>query len=144
MNMGGAGGGRASMSNTAAPLSNNNMSNNNNNNNTDMMSMMKNDQPNSKKIVSSGNNSNVHSTIVNVSDYQSAMGLINKAQEIFNNVLKQSKAPSDKASTIAEVESGLTQLKSAIDAKKPYSDVMLIIHTKVHPSIMDAFNLKLS
>ena len=130
MNMGA--GGKASMSNTATPLSNNNMSDNMN-----MMSMMKNDQPNSK-----GNNSNTpHSTIVNVSDYQSAKGLINKAQEIFNNILKKAKLSSDE---VTEVESTLTQLKSAIDAKKPYVDVMLIIHTKVHPSIMDTFNLKLA
>ena len=94
--------------------------------------------------MSSGNNNNAHNTMVNVSDYQSAKGLIVKAQEIFNNILKKAKAPSDKAPTIAEAKSSPTQLKSAIDAKKPYTDVMLIIHTKVHPNIMKAFNLKLA
>jgi hypothetical protein len=38
----------------------------------------------------------------------------------------------------------ISQLKSAIDTKKPYTDVMLIIHTKVHPNLMIAFNLKIA
>jgi hypothetical protein len=87
--------------------------------------------------MSSENNSNAHNTIFNVSDYQSAKGLTDKAQAIFNNILK-AKSPPDKASAIAELENRLAQLKSAIDAKKPYTYVMLIIHTKVHPSIMNA------
>ena len=103
----------------------------------------KNDQPNSKIIMSSENNSNAHNTIFNVSDYQSAKGLTDKAQAIFNNILK-AKSPPDKASAIAELENRLAQLKSAIDAKKPYTYVMLIIHTKVHHSIMNAFNLKIA
>jgi hypothetical protein len=37
-----------------------------------MMSMMKSDQSNSKMMMASGNNSNAHSTMVSVSDYQSA------------------------------------------------------------------------
>jgi hypothetical protein len=68
--------------------------------------------------------------------------LINKAQQIFNNILK-AKAPLDKTSAIGSLENGLSQLKSAIDAKKPYTDVMSIIHTKVHPNLMIAFNLKI-
>ena len=63
--------------------------------------------------------------------------------EIFNSVLK-TKAPDNKASAIAQLESSLAQLKSAIDAKKPYTDVMIIIHTKVHPLILNAFSLKLA
>jgi hypothetical protein len=63
------------MSNSGATMSNNmNMSSNNN-----MVSMMKNDQPSSGTILPANNNSNRSSnnpktTIVNVSDYQSANG----------------------------------------------------------------------
>ena len=129
MNMG-------SMSNAA-------MSGNGSMSNMDMMSMMmKSEQPNLKMTTSSTNNNNSHN-IVNVSDYQSAQGLINKSQEIFNNVLK-AKAPFDKASFIGSLENGLSQLKSAIDAKKPYTDVVSIIHTKVHPNLIIAFNLKIA
>jgi hypothetical protein len=125
MNMG-------SMSNAA-------MSSNGSMSNMDMMSMMKNDQPNLKMTMPSANN-NSHN-MVNVSDYQSAQGLINKAQEIFNNI--KAKAPFDKVSAIGSLENGLSQLKSVTDAKKPYTDVMSIIHTKVHPNLMIAFNLKI-
>jgi hypothetical protein len=138
------------MSNPGATMSNNmNMSSNN------MVSMMKNDQPSSGTILPANNNSNRSSnnpktTIVNVSDYQSANGLTNIAQQIFNNTLllkskSSSSSSPDKTSTaiISELQSGLAQLKSAIDAKKPYNDIMLIIHTKIQPSIMNAFDLKL-
>jgi hypothetical protein len=127
MNMG-------SMSNAA-------MSSNGSMSNMDMMSMMKSDQPNLKMTMSSTNN-NSHN-IVSVSDYQSAQGLINKSQEIFNNVLKV-KAPFDKASFIGSLENGLGQLKTAIYAKKPYTDVISIIHTKIHPNLIIAFNLKIA
>jgi hypothetical protein len=80
----------------------------------DMMSMMKNDQPNLKMTMPSVNN-NSHN-MVNVSDYQSAQGLINKAHEIFNNI--KAKMPFDKASVMCSLENGLGQLKSVIDAKK--------------------------
>jgi hypothetical protein len=126
----------------AMNMSNAAMSNNGSTSNMDIMSMMKNDQPNLKMMMSSPNNNNSHN-VANVSDYQSAQGLINKAQEIFNNVLK-AKAPLDKTSAIGSLENGLSQLKSAIDAKKPYTDVMLIIHTKVHPNLTIAFNLKIA
>ena len=121
------------------------MSNDNNTTaNMNMMSnMMKNDQPNSTKAISTANNSNAHNTIFNVSDYQSASGLSKTAQDIYSSILK-SKIPSKKLSAIAELKNSLLELKSAIDAKKPYTDVMLTIHTKVHPSIMSAFNLKLA
>ena len=106
------------------------------------MNMMKNDQPNSE--ITSGANSNPNNNkIVNASDYQGAIGLTGKAQEIFNRIIK-TKALSNKAPSIATLESSLAQLKSAIDAKQPYSDVIIIIHTKVHPAIVNAFNLKLA
>jgi hypothetical protein len=120
------------------------MPNNNTTSNMNMMSnMMKNDQPNSTKDISSANNNAHITTIVNVSDYQSALGLSNIAQDLFSSIVK-AKIPSEKLSTIAELKNSLVQLKSAIDAKKSYTDVMLIIHTKVHPNIMTAFNLKLA
>jgi hypothetical protein len=136
MNMrNGTEGGRA-MSNPAATMSNNmNMSSNN------MMSMMKNDQPSSSGTMHPGNNN---------SNRSSSNPKTTIAQKIFNNTLslKSKSSPSsssDKTSTtaISELESGLAQLKSAIDAKKPYNDIMLIIHTKIQPSIMNAFDLKL-
>jgi hypothetical protein len=136
MNMGGA----KAMSN--ATMSNAAMSNNKSMSSMDMMmaNMMKNDQPNSK-MTSSGNNKSSQ-VLVKLSDYQSAVGLTNKATELLS-ILK-TKAPYNKASAIADLESSLAQLKSAVYAKKPYMDVMIIIHTKVHPMVMNAFNLRLA
>jgi hypothetical protein len=110
--------------------------------NSMMTNMMKNDQHNNSKMAQSNNGSTISNKIVSVSDYQSAAGLANKTEEIFNR-MANAKAFEDKASTAATLKSSLSQLKAAIDAKKQYTDVMLIIHTKVHPAIMNSFNLKL-
>jgi hypothetical protein len=141
MNMGGAKAmSNATMSN--ATMSNATMSNNKSMSSMDMMmaNMMKNDQPNSK-MTSSGNNKSSQ-VLVKLSDYQSAVGLTNKATELLS-ILK-TKAPYNKASAIGDLESSLAQLKSAVYAKKPYMDVMIIVHTKVHPMVMNAFNLRLA
>ena len=84
---------------------------------------------------------NNNNTIVNVSDYQSTTGLTDKAQEILNGIIK---TKDNKTHSIATLQSSLAQLKAAIDAKKPYTNVVIIIHTKIHPATMNAFNLKLA
>jgi hypothetical protein len=79
-----------------------------------MTNMMKNDQPSNSKLTQN-NSDSTNNKIVNMSDYQSATGLANKAEEIFNRMLN-AKALPDKAPTIATLKSSLAQLKAAIDA----------------------------
>jgi DNA-directed RNA polymerase subunit F len=81
----------------------------------------------------------------NISDYQSAQGLDEKAIEIFDTKLKHT-TPSDNKNVTAFVinlENGLTHLKYSIAKKDSPLDVMMIVHTQIHPNLLEAFDLQL-
>jgi hypothetical protein len=46
-------------------------------------------------------------------------------------------------SFITNLENGLTQLNNSIGSKASPMDIMMIVHTQVHPNLMQAFNLQL-
>ena len=83
-------------------------------------------------------------SLVNVSDYQSAQALTIKASEIFNNKLKSTNM-NDKNVTvfITNLENGLTQLNNLIAKKDSPLDVMTVVHTQIHPNLLEAFSLQL-
>ena len=83
-------------------------------------------------------------SLVNVSDYQSAQALTIKASEIFNNKLKSTNM-NDKNVTvfITNLEDGLTQLNNLIANKSSPLDVMTVVHTQIHPNLLEAFSLQL-
>ena len=83
-------------------------------------------------------------SLVNVSDYQSAQALTIKASEIFNNKLKSTNM-NDKNVTgfITNLENGLTQLNNLVAKKDSPLDVMMVVHTQIHPNLLEAFNLEL-
>ncbi|MGA7541876.1 MAG: hypothetical protein WBW34_02330, partial [Nitrososphaeraceae archaeon] len=64
-----------------------------------------------------------------------------KAIEIFNNELRSSNG--NVTNPIAKLEDGLTQLNNSIKNKASPMDVMMIVHTQIHPNLLEAFNLKL-
>ena len=80
----------------------------------------------------------------NVSDYQSAHALTIKASEIFNNKLKSTNM-NDKNVTgfITNLDNGLTQLNNLVAKKVSPLDVMMVVHTQIHPNLLEAFNLEL-
>jgi hypothetical protein len=81
-------------------------------------------------------------TLVDMADYQSAQALAAKAQEIFNNELKP--VASNKSSAfITNLQGGLAQLNNSIEDKALPMDIMMIVHTQIHPNLLKAFNLKL-
>jgi hypothetical protein len=81
-------------------------------------------------------------TLVDMADYQSAQALAAKAQEIFNNELKP--IASNKSSAfITNLENGFAQLNISIGDKTFPMDIMMIVHTQIHPNLLEAFNLKL-
>jgi hypothetical protein len=106
------------------------MSNNNSSNMNMSSSMMNMD----------GKNKNY--TLVDMTDYQSAQALATKAQEIFNSELK-SMASNKSSAFITNLESGLTQLNNLIENKASPIDIMMIVHTQIHPNLLAAYNLKL-
>ena len=84
-------------------------------------------------------------SLVNVSDYQSAQALATKAFEVFSAKLKHTTMTDNKNVTgfVTNLENGLTQLNDSIAKKASPLDVMMIIHTQIHPNLVEAFNLQL-
>ncbi|MGB7676594.1 MAG: hypothetical protein WBL54_08735 [Nitrososphaeraceae archaeon] len=84
-------------------------------------------------------------SLVNVSDYQSAQALATKAFEVFSAKLKHTTMTNNKNVTgfVTNLENGLTQLDDSIANKASPLDVMMIVHTKIHPNLLEAFNLQL-
>ena len=84
-------------------------------------------------------------SLANISDYQSAQGLATKAFEVFNTKLKHSTPSDDKNATafVTKLDNCLTHLNESIATKASPLDVMTIVHTQIHPNLLEAFNLQL-
>ncbi len=92
------------------------------------------------------------SRIDNISNYQNAQGLASKALELFRDDLKPLELPNTtrsfltadiRSTSVSGLEDGLSLLLSLIDDKKPYSDIMQIIHGPVHTNLFLAYDLKM-
>ena len=68
------------------------------------------------------------SSLVNLTDYQSAQALAAKALEIFNTELRPI-APNNSSASLTNLENGLTHLNDAIRNKASPMDIMMIVHT---------------
>jgi exonuclease VII small subunit len=92
-----------------------------------------------------GNETNMGYSLANISDYQSAQGFATKAFEVFNTKLKHSTPKDDKNATafVTKLDNGLTHLNESIATKASPLDVMTIVHTQIHPNLLEAFNLQL-
>jgi DNA-directed RNA polymerase subunit F len=84
-------------------------------------------------------------SLVNVSDYQSAQALATKAFEVFSAKLKHTTMTNNKNVTgfVTNLENVLSQLNDSISKKASPLDVMMIVHTQIHPNLLEAFNLQL-
>ena len=115
--------------------SNNDNSNRNSSMNMDSMDMSSSTMMN---MDSKGRNYSLEDII----DYQSAQALATKSQDIFKTELKHI-APGNSSAFVVNLENGLTQLNNSIKNKASPMDVMMIVHTQIHPNLLEAFNLKL-
>jgi hypothetical protein len=80
-----------------------------------------------------------------MSDYQSAQGLAIKATNIFKDKLKFTEINNKNITGyITNLENGLTQLNNMVANKESPMNVMMVVHTKIHPNILQAFSLQLS
>jgi hypothetical protein len=113
-----------------------NNSNNDSNMNIDSMNMS------SSSMMNMDNKTNRNYALVDITDYQSAQALAAKAGEIFNTKLKPM-APGNASAFVTNLENGLTQLNNSIRSKASPMDIMMIVHTQIHPNLLKAFNLKL-
>jgi hypothetical protein len=85
---------------------------------------------------------NSSSSLVNLTDYQSAQALAAKALEIFNTELRPI-ALNNSSALLTNLENGLSKLNDSIRNKASPTDIMMIVHTQIHPNILQAFNLRL-
>lgn len=91
--------------------------------------------------MSVNNTSTSDATLVNTTDYQSAQALATKVQELFDSQIMNS--PESSGTAIDNIRSTLQELVTSINSKASPMDVMTIVHTKLHPNLITAFNLKL-
>jgi len=118
--------------------------NNSGTSNMNMQSM--NTSSNAMTMPHHGSEVNNGYSLVNASDYQSAQALATKASEIFNTKLKHvtmSGNNNNVTAFVTSLENGLTQLNDSIAKKASPLDVMKIVHTQIHPNLLEAFNLQL-
>ena len=80
----------------------------------------------------------------NISDYQSAQGIAAKALEIFDTKLKHTTPSNNKKVTafLTNLENGLIHLNDSIAKRDSPLDVMMLVHTQIHPNLLEAFNLQ--
>jgi hypothetical protein len=98
----------------------------------------------SNTMMQHGGEMNMDYSLVNMSDYQSAQALATKASEIFNTELKLTTMNNKNVTAfVTNLEKGLTQLNVSISKKTSPLDVMMIVHTQIHPNLLEAFNLEL-
>lgn len=78
-------------------------------------------------------------TIIDQAEYQSAQAYANEAKQMLDEI--KVLAPSNATSAIYNIESGLSEMITAINNKAPFNSVDEIVDSKVLPSLKTAFNL---
>jgi hypothetical protein len=102
------------------------------------------DSMKNSSMIKEKSNYMTNNIIVNPADYQTAQALSNKAQQIFNKDLKPIAAPTSNVTTfIVKLENDLIQLRDAVNNNAAPMDVMMIVHTQIHPNMQKAYNLQL-
>jgi hypothetical protein len=110
---------------------------------TNTMMMMADSIKNSS-IIKEKSNYTTNNIIVNLADYQTAQALSDKARQIFNKDLKPLAASTSNVTTfIIKLENGLIQLRDAVNNNAAPMDMMMIVHTQIHPNMQKAYNLQL-
>ena len=108
------------------------------------MTMNKHSSNTSSSAIKHGNEMNDRYSLVNVSNYQSAQALSVKASKVFNDKLKFTEISNKNATGyITNLENGLTQLNNLVAKKDSPLDLMMIVHTQIHPNLLEAFSLQL-
>jgi hypothetical protein len=81
--------------------------------------------------------------LVNMTDYHTAKILAQKVQELFNNRLVNASISGTPATVTDDITAAFQELSSSINDKASPMDIMMIVHTKIHPNLMTAFGLQL-
>jgi hypothetical protein len=74
--------------------------------------------------------------------YQTAQAFVARVQELWIEL--KTEAPLTAAQAVIEIEAALPELVEAINNKASNADVQIIIHGRIHPNMITAFDLKLA
>ncbi len=125
--------------NNGSMVENSNSYNSSNNNNMDMNKMI----DMSPTMKDSDTKMNTNKPIVNMANYQSAKGMAEKLLDIFNKELKPIISQNRTSTYGTNLESGIMQLVNSLDSKVSPTDIMMIVHTQIHPNLIKAFDLQI-
>ena len=78
--------------------------------------------------------------IKNITAYETAQSLATLAQQTFSKDFKPI-APANATSSTANIEKYVDQLKNAVSNKASFMDIMELVHVKLHPTMIAAYNL---
>jgi hypothetical protein len=78
--------------------------------------------------------------IKNITAYETAQSLATLAQQTFSRDLKPI-APANATSSTANIEKYVDQLKNAVNNKASFMNIMELVHVKLHPTMIAAYNL---
>ncbi|KAA2283196.1 MAG: hypothetical protein AB7V56_03080 [Candidatus Nitrosocosmicus sp.] len=81
--------------------------------------------------------------IVNMANYQSADGMAKELMQIYSKELKPLISNEDKSGQISDLENGIRHLITSIENKDTPLQIMNIVHTQIHPPLIQAFNLQI-
>ena len=109
--------------------------------NMSMMNMSMMNMPSSMK--DSDTKMSTNKPIVNMANYQSAKGMAEKLSDIFNKELKPTISQNETAVYSINLESDVIQLVNSIEYKVSPMDIMMIVHTQIHPNLIGAFDLQI-
>jgi hypothetical protein len=88
------------------------------------------------------NHTNRNHTIINEGAYQSAKLLSTKALEIFESELKPSSSDDASKAFDTNLEIGMVNFNNLIRDRAPPLDLMMVVHTQIHPNLLEAYDIK--
>lgn len=97
----------------------------------------------SNRMTEHSNEMNSNYSLVNIADYQSAQALVRKTLEIFNTDLRPLITNNFASVFVTNLDNGLIHLSNSIASKASPLDIMMIVHSEIHPNLLGAFNLEL-
>jgi hypothetical protein len=92
------------------------------------------------------NNSASGSILANNTDYETAQAIAKKINEVINGEIINASSETNSMTTSQStdnINSAVQELVVKVDSKAPPMDIMTIVHTKIHPNLITAFNLSL-
>jgi ABC-type transport system involved in Fe-S cluster assembly fused permease/ATPase subunit len=114
------------------------LANGDNNNSSNNMSSMN----TSSTMMNMVSKINKNYSLVNMTDFQSAQVLATRASGIFDTELRLM-VPKNESNFANNLEGGLTQLNDLVRNKASPMDIMMVVHSQIHPNLLEAFNLQL-